>query len=77
MHDTKHIAALFIVVVFFVVLLSTSVTAHMIMNPARIKYVCSDFLYYKDALSAYKKGATYLDGDKDGIPCEELYNKEH
>lgn len=34
---------------------------------------CLDFSSYNDALRAYSAGATWLDRDGDGIPCEALY----
>lgn len=34
---------------------------------------CGDFLSLGDARDAYRKGAYWLDGDKDGIPCESLF----
>ncbi|MFM2345373.1 MAG: hypothetical protein RL654_126 [Pseudomonadota bacterium] len=35
-------------------------------------YRCSDFTRQSDAQAAYNRGATQLDGDKDGIACESL-----
>jgi hypothetical protein len=33
---------------------------------------CSDFSYQEDAQAAFRNGATQLDGDHDGIACENL-----
>lgn len=33
---------------------------------------CSDFTYQQEAQAAYEGGAGQLDGDNDGIACEEL-----
>lgn len=33
---------------------------------------CTDFAIYQKALDAYNKGATYLDKDGDGTPCNSL-----
>lgn len=41
------------------------------------QYHCADFKTWSDADAAYNAGATYLDANHDGIPCEELYKKSH
>lgn len=33
---------------------------------------CASFGLWSDASKAFNKGALWLDGDKDGIPCEGL-----
>jgi Excalibur calcium-binding domain len=33
---------------------------------------CASFTYQQDAQAAFNAGATQLDGDNDGIACEEL-----
>lgn len=34
--------------------------------------VCADFKYQEDAQAAFRNGAKQLDGDNDGIACENL-----
>lgn len=34
---------------------------------------CADFGSYTDALAAYRRGATWLDANHNGTPCEALY----
>lgn len=36
------------------------------------KYICADFSNCSQAMSAYNWWATYLDKDKDWIPCETI-----
>lgn len=38
---------------------------------------CASFGSYNDALRAYSAGATWLDHDGDGIPCEALYARDN
>lgn len=74
------IAAALLLVVFCLILAGTSVAAHMLSRPGEIRYVCADFTKWEEAQEVYldkRKKAGYLDGDKDGIACKELYNKEH
>jgi hypothetical protein len=40
--------------------------------PALARQTCKDFSTCEEAMKAYKTGNTRLDGDKDGIPCENL-----
>lgn len=47
-----------------------------VSQPGSLRVTCGDFLEYEKALEAYNEGNTSLDGDKDGIPCEALYNKK-
>lgn len=35
---------------------------------------CASFSTWEDARGAYVLGATWLDGDADGVPCERLKN---
>ena len=39
---------------------------------ALAKYRCADFQTCEQAMKALKAGATYLDKDGDGVPCEAL-----
>jgi hypothetical protein len=48
------------------------VTAVLIPGEALAKYRCSDFSTCEEAMKALKAGATYLDRDGDGVPCESL-----
>ena len=48
------------------------VTAVLIPGEALAKYRCSNFSTCEEAMKAFKAGATYLDGDGDGVPCESL-----
>lgn len=36
---------------------------------------CSDFFFQEDAQTSLGEGNSRLDGDKDGVACEELPNK--
>lgn len=59
---------------FAIVLLSTLIAANLDPLPATAARVrCRDFTWQEDA-QAYmqQNGATYLDGDKDGVACESL-----
>lgn len=40
--------------------------------PALARQTCKDFSSCEEAMKAYEAGNTNLDGDKDGIPCENL-----
>ena len=48
------------------------VTAVLIPGEALAKYRCSGFSSCEEAMKALKAGATYLDRDGDGVPCESL-----
>jgi hypothetical protein len=48
------------------------ITAVLIPGVALAKYRCSDFSSCEEAIKALKAGATYLDRDGDGVPCETL-----
>jgi hypothetical protein len=48
------------------------VTGVLIPGEALAKYRCSDFSSCEEAMKAHKAGATYLDSDGDGVPCESL-----
>lgn len=37
---------------------------------------CASFGSYNEALRAYTGGASWLDHDGDGIPCEDLYRRD-
>ena len=39
---------------------------------ALAKYKCADFQTCDQAKKALKEGASYLDRDNDGVPCESL-----
>lgn len=55
-----------------VLLLSLSLIWQVLSPIGRSK--CSDFSSWSQANFAYRQGAYWLDGnDKDGIPCEDLY----
>jgi hypothetical protein len=41
-------------------------------SEALAKYRCKDFQTCGEAMKAFKAGATYLDKDGDGVPCEAL-----
>lgn len=38
-----------------------------------IRATCGSFTSYGQALIAYQNGASWLDGDADGVPCNALY----
>lgn len=40
--------------------------------PAFARQYCRDFTTCEQAMKSFKAGNTALDGDKDGIPCENL-----
>jgi hypothetical protein len=48
------------------------VTGVLIPGEAFAKYRCSDFSSCEEAMKKLKAGATYLDRDGDGVPCETL-----
>lgn len=41
-----------------------------------VKKTCADFTSYADAMAAYKDGDIRLDGNKDKIPCNELFKSD-
>lgn len=47
------------------------------MTEPKGRVSCSSFSTYKEALRAYSAGATWLDHDSDGIPCEVLYKHDN
>ena len=49
-----------------------SATGVLIPGGALAKYRCSDFSTCEEAMKEFKAGATYLDRDGDGVPCESL-----
>ncbi len=54
-----------------VVLLAVAITAAMPQRScAGGKAVCSQFRTCEEAKKALREGATGIDGDHDGIPCE-------
>ena len=48
------------------------VSTVLISGEALAKYRCSDFSTCEEAIKVLKAGATYLDRDGDGVPCETL-----
>lgn len=52
------------------------VTVDLALQP-KGRVSCADFGSYNDALRAYSAGASWLDKDGDGIPCENLYKHDN
>lgn len=46
------------------------------MNIVKENITCKSFSTWSEANLAWKKGAKYLDGNKNQIPCEELYKRD-
>ncbi len=63
-----------VIVVLLVFLLGGTVYA---VSQPKGRVRCSDFGWYNDALRAHSGGATWLDRDNDGIPCEALYYRDN
>lgn len=68
--------SVFVTGVFFGMLIILCVVAGIVLNVRtenRFAHVrCSQFLTQEEAQLAYATGAQYLDGDGDGVACENL-----
>ena len=60
----------FLVMIFFVAVVASVVVVRT-MHPV-YEYKCSDFTTFSDAKGAYDRGAVKLDGNNNGVPCENL-----
>ena len=62
---------------FTIVLIAGSILFLGVVIPgeALAKYRCKDFLTCEEFMKKIKAGATYLDRDGDGVPCESLCQK--
>lgn len=72
----QWIAIAFFIGFLFMVCVATYSFAQAISQP-KGRVSCASFGSYEDALRAYGAGATWLDRDGDGIPCEALYKQDH
>lgn len=70
------LAAGLLLVIFALILFGAGAGAHILAQPGHVRYKCTDFIFYADALDKFNEGATYLDGDGDNIPCEALKENE-
>jgi hypothetical protein len=66
-HNTRHLKIVIGLSVWLGVMVLVSVG--LVLQP-KGKPNCNSFGSYDDILSAFNNGATYLDADKDRIPCE-------
>lgn len=48
------------------------VIAWLLLTPKSAHYTCADFGSYDDIPSNWQQVAPWLDGNRNGIPCEEL-----
>lgn len=73
------IAATLLVVVFMLILAGSTALAYFVSTPKATRYTCAAFGSYKELLASFPPGEwpEYLDRNKDGIPCNSLYNKSY
>lgn len=73
LNESQHKVYIYTLLICTMVLIASSSAAVWSSLQPKEPHHCGSFGSYAGALVDFKRGNAQLDGNKDGIPCENLY----